>query len=185
MSHYSRKKGDEERIENPFLEKARYLERQASSLRRERGYRTSVGHSITPEEIGEMYEEAGELRAKAKDFVAAEEDYIQAKRYGFPYDEGRKKSIDKKINQLLLDKRNRVFLERMKEKQFWGSRVNAVISIAILSVSLFFVSAGITGFAVLGLAENNLRNIGICFFACGLIMAFVYLKCKDKKKKKK
>jgi len=54
----------------------------------------------------------------------------------------------------------------------------AMISMASLLSALFFVSFSLTGYAVLGIAENNSRWIGLCLFACGLISAFFYFKNK-------
>jgi hypothetical protein len=124
------------------------------------------------EKAGDLYDRAGGVNA----FKEAEKHYALALRYA------------EKINSTSDSKRIAGKLEELtgtRESIIKKRSPFAFFSIISLLTSLFFVSSGITGFAVLGLAENNLRNIGVCFFACGLILAFVYLKCKTKTKKKK
>jgi len=60
-------------------------------------------------------------------------------------------------------------------------QIPAIISISTLLASLIFVSSSITGNAIAGIPANNLRWVGLCFFACGLVFAFILLKKKNKK----
>jgi hypothetical protein len=60
-------------------------------------------------------------------------------------------------------------------------KVLPVIAIGSLLVSLFFVSSSLTGNAIAELNQDNSRWVGICFFICGLIFSFVYLRNKKKR----
>ena len=121
------------------------------------------------EKTGEAFFEIGDSKASTIGFSY----YKKAEQYA-PYSstkEGIGKRLEKRINA---------------QENYYsaGSKVNGILSIASLLASLFFVSAGITGYSILNLESNNFQTIGLCFFACGLIFALVYLRCKDKKKKK-
>jgi len=52
----------------------------------------------------------------------------------------------------------------------------AIISISLFVVSLIFVSVSFTGNVIGGINENYSRIISICFFVCGLIFTFFYLR---------
>jgi hypothetical protein len=57
------------------------------------------------------------------------------------------------------------------------------MAIATLLASLFFVSSSLTGFAVSNFTTDDLQWAGICFFACGLVFAFLFLRKKYSVKK--
>jgi hypothetical protein len=63
-------------------------------------------------------------------------------------------------------------------------KTEAILSILSLLVSLFFVASNLTGNTIAELSQNNLRFVGTCFFACGLIFAFIYLRSRSKVKSK-
>ena len=173
-------KPDKEKLESvkvsKIIEEAMDLERTANTLRRERGRETA-------EEIGSMYEKAGDLRMRARDFINAEDNYVQAQRYGFPYDQERREEISEKINRLRLERRSYNFFKGINSKSL-GKKF-AVVSILTLTFALFFVTSNLTGFSILNISSGNSRWIGSCFFVCGLIFAFVYLKSKNKTLPKK
>jgi len=161
MANAKKEKSDSERI-SKIIQEAIDLERTATALRRDRKKETA-------EEIGAMYESAGDLRFRARDFINAEENYIQAQRYGFPYSPEKQEEINKKLNKL-----------RFEKKMTLVNKF-AIISTLTLVIAFFFVTSNLTGFSVLNLNYDNSRWFGSCFFVCGLIFAFIYLKGKNKK----
>jgi len=179
------KKVSEEEFEKKVKELAKQgltSEKIGEKLRKEGG---------SAAEIGEAYVKAGYLREEARDFINAKTDYRNAKIYGFPYDEKMQGKIDEKMNALILEQRSKNAFDIFKEKEKQrkgknlGSRLSAVVSMLALSISLFFVTSNLTGNVIAGLNQNNSRFIGICFFICGLIFAFIYSKKKGKLKEKK
>jgi hypothetical protein len=180
MADKSEKK--EYRNRESFIQDAINLERRAETLRRE-------GKDVTADDIGLMYIDAGVLRERAADYLHAKDDYLNAKIYGFPHHSEIISEIDKRI-KLLDDRRNlSSFLKSIKEKREkenkgknLGSRFYSILSIGFLASALFFVSSSLTGNVIAGLNYNNSRFVGICFFACGLIFAFLYSRCRMKKK---
>jgi tetratricopeptide (TPR) repeat protein len=56
----------------------------------------------------------------------------------------------------------------------------SIMSIATLLASLFFVSSDLTGFAISNISQDTSLWIGFCFFVCGLVFAFLFLKNKRK-----
>lgn len=143
--------------------------------------------------------EAGELRMSLGEYNSAEIDYKQALKYAptwgsierikaLLYKIKNKKdsiSIEKKVEEP--NERKRLF-----EPGFWDRVLKpntpnnmqdymfAILSVASLLGALFFVSANVTGYAVLGVNAVNSRIWGICFFICGLMFTFLYLKSKNK-----
>jgi len=156
-----------------LIQEAVRLENRASHLRK-------IGASS--EEIGLTYLDAGDLRRKAKDFVNTRNDYLDASRYGFPYNTKVQAEINKHLNQV--EKEHALF-EFIKGRKDLGSRLHAILSIGFLASALFFVSSSLTGNVIAGLVPNNSRFVGICFFACGLIFAFLYSRCRMKTKTNK
>ncbi|MFA5071416.1 MAG: hypothetical protein WC511_03565 [Candidatus Pacearchaeota archaeon] len=59
------------------------------------------------------------------------------------------------------------------EKKMWS-----IMAVLTLLASLFFVSSSLTGFAISNLTTNDLQWAGLCFFACGLVFAFLFLRKK-------
>jgi hypothetical protein len=106
--------------------------------------------------------------------------YRKAEEYA-PYTDV-KKRIEKKIEKIeTIDNSGLPGLEKIIQNK----RLSAFLSIGFLISALFFVSSSLTGNVIAGLDVNNSRFVGICLFACGLIFAFVYSKCKTRNKKKK
>jgi hypothetical protein len=141
------------------ISKATKLEQRAEDLRRRPG---------PGEKIGQAYEEAGDLRRQAGDIFGANNDYRDAKVYGYSNNEKELKRMDDKINQLRFEKEGRL------AKRF------AIISMATLTIALLFVSSSLTGFSILNVSSESSRLISSCFFVCGLIFTFVYLKAKKR-----
>ncbi len=63
---------------------------------------------------------------------------------------------------------------------YWGKSY-AFLSIIFLFGALFLASANLTGYAVLGTNGNPSRLWGVCFFICGLMFTFLYLKVQNRK----
>jgi len=166
-----------------FIQEAIHLETRADSLRRE-------GKNVTADDIGLMYIDAGALRERAADYIHAKDDYLKAKVYGFSHNSEVISVIDKRI-RLLDDQRNlSSFFKSIKEKREkenkgrkdLKSKLYSILSISFLASALFFVSSSLTGNVIARLVPNNSRFIGVCFFACGLVFAFLYSRCRMKKK---
>ncbi|MEK6913523.1 MAG: hypothetical protein AABW47_02525 [Nanoarchaeota archaeon] len=161
----------------PEEQYARELEKEVSNMA-ERSRYSPKG----PTQLGvaRKYEVLADAWGVAGDEDKAGKFYDLAKKWG-----GKEYNRILKIN----DKRKKLKNSRSKEnpsifsslRKSLESKFSAVISIFTLLVSLFFVTSTITGNVVAGLDENASRIIGICFFACGLIFAFVYFKNKNKK----
>ena len=147
---------------------ARKLEERALIARRE---------AKSGNEIGELYEKAGDLRLKEKDFAFAEDDYIKAQRFGYPYDSKKKKSIEEKIISLRLQKKRASEFEKGSDS-VWKSYSYVILAITSLLAALGFVSMSLTGNVIGGLEQNDSKWMGLCFFICGLIFSFIYLKNK-------
>jgi hypothetical protein len=132
--------------------------------------------------IGDLYEKAGDLRAKAADFAYAEDDYVKSERFGYPYHAGKKAILNEKINDLRLQKSSKSLVNRTKEGPQSSSfgKGFAILSITSLLAALGFVSISLTGNVIAGLGQNDSRWIGLCFFICGLIFSFLYLKGKKR-----
>jgi hypothetical protein len=156
-----------------FLKDAEKLEKNADALRKGKG-------DVKSEEFGLMYLDAGALRVKAGDFNGAEEDYLNAQRYSFSHDIRIKNTIDKYLNALRSEK----IFSSWKKGTSSSKRLNAVLSISFLAIALFFVSMNLTGNVIAGVNASSSRIIGICFFTCGLIFAFIYLRSRSKVKSK-
>lgn len=132
--------------------------------------------------VARRYEVAGDAWQEAGDPEKARECYVFAKEWG-----GKEYSRLSKINEKLEKLKN---VKPKEELSLFSriikgleSRLSAVISISALLISLFFVTSTITGNVIAKLDESTSRLIGICFFACGLIFAFVYLRSKKGKNK--
>lgn len=79
-------------------------------------------------------------------------------------------SIDKLINNSLSQ------LEVKKTRLLEDKLFIFITSIVILSASLFFSLYSLTGNAISILHQEDFRWMGLCFFLCGLVFAFFYLK---------
>jgi hypothetical protein len=163
----------ESKIKSDLLQKAGEFETRALHLRR---------INASSEDIGLAYLDAGDLRKKAGDLRMARRDYLDARVYGFPYNTKVQNTIDRGIQEL----DDELALSNFKESgRDLGSRLHAFLSIGFLLAALFFVTSSLTGNVVAGLVSNKSRLIGICFFACGLIFAFIYSKKKLETRKNK
>lgn len=56
----------------------------------------------------------------------------------------------------------------------------AILSIASFVFALFFISTNLTGYATSLVSVNDSKWLGFCFFACGLIFAFIFLNSKKR-----
>jgi hypothetical protein len=153
-----------------FKQNAMRLEEQALDARRDKK---------SAEVIGSFYEKAGDMRLKAKDFAQAEENYVKAKRLGYPYDEDKLGAIDEKINSLRLQKKRHMGLDT-GQNSGWKSYSYVILSITSLLAALGFVSISLTGNIINELNQDRSRLMGLCFFICGLIFSFLYLKGKKR-----
>jgi hypothetical protein len=168
--------------ENPLVQKAVKLELDAEQMRLKPG----SGISIT-----KKYESAGDLYAKAGKFREAESCYRNARTYGDVFDEEYMSKLKEKENSLREDRGGTMRFKRLielkrkskdinskLEKMILQKNIVALITITFLSVSLFFVSSNLTGFAISNLSNSNVQWIGFGFFVIGLIFAFVYFRKK-------
>lgn len=78
------------------------------------------------------------------------------------------------------EKKAREGLAAVHKSQQGGleKQVLSIMSIVSLLASLFFVSSNLTGFAVSNFTTNDLQWAGLCFFACGLVFVFLFLRKK-------
>lgn len=155
------------------------ISKKNNLINQAKGYEGTAKRENSAERIGKAYEEAGDTMKKAGEFSKAEDYYVKAERLGYTYNPEALKRMEEKIK----DVRMRESFLRFS-KQSLRSRVMAFISMITLSISLFFVTAEITGFTIFNAEGSGLRYVGLCFFACGLIFAFLYLKCKNIQNKK-
>jgi hypothetical protein len=168
--------------DNPLIKDAAKLELEAEQMRLKQG----SGLSIT-----KKYESAGDLYAKAGKFMEAENCYRDARVYGDVFDEGYMNKLKEKENSLREKRGGTMKLKRLielrqktgkgnsrLENRILQKNIVALITITFLSISLFFVSSNLTGFAISNLSNSNVQWIGFGFFVVGLIFAFVYFRKK-------
>ncbi len=168
--------------ENPLIKDAAKLELEAEQMRLKQG----SGLPIT-----KKYESAGDLYAKAGKFREAENCYRDARVYGDVFNNEYMDKLKEKENSLREKRGGTMRLKRLIELKQKGNlgnsklekminqrRVVALITITFLSISLFFVSSNLTGFAISNLSNTNVQWMGFGFFVIGLIFAFVYFRKK-------
>jgi hypothetical protein len=134
------------------------------------------GDSVSPAQgkvLSVLFERVGDSFRSAEKSLDAKKNYEKARKYT-PY-ETTKERITHKIENI----------SSSSELSWLEKKLTAFFAISFLLASLVFVSSSLTGNVIAGLNENNSRFVGICLFACGLIFAFFYSKCKTKNKKRK
>jgi hypothetical protein len=150
------------------------LEKKALELRKKAG--------DNGEEIGELYEMAGNLRRASRDDLIAIDDYSNAKKFGYAYNKEKTREMDKNIDEIrrrgALVRRRGALVRRIEDSKFTLKKgyAFAILSIASLLAALGFVSLSLTGNAIGGLPQENSKWVGLCFFICGLVFSFIYLK---------
>jgi hypothetical protein len=131
------------------------------------------------EKAGDSYEDLKEKRISS----GKRDLYQRAEKYA-PYS-STKERIRKKLGEheeSIPKSIERITNESEKKIKDLKSKLYSILSIGFLASALFFVSSSLTGNVIARLNYNNSRFIGICFFACGLIFAFLYSRCRMKKK---
>lgn len=143
------------------------LEKKALELRKKAG--------DNGEEIGELYEMAGNLRRASRDDLIAIDDYSNVKKFGYAYNKEKTREMDKNIDEI---RRRGALVRRIEDSKFTLKKgyAFAILSIASLLAALGFVSLSLTGNAIGGLPQENSKWVGLCFFICGLVFSFIYLK---------
>jgi hypothetical protein len=163
------------------IESLRIVSLRQSASRDEEAAETARKNNAHEEKIGALYLEAARKRRDVGDYAYAEDDLIKAERFAFPYDEDKKKYIKQQIEEIHSMKAaknlSRKIDEHPKSKYL---TTFAVLSIASLLVALGFVSLSLTGNVVGGLDTINSRWVGLCFFICGLVFSFIYLRAKKR-----
>jgi hypothetical protein len=125
--------------------------------------------------IWESYVAAGNMFFGERKYHNALIDYRAALMYGTPEDKEAQKDLDNKIKKI----EDEIRLENFHSSPSTHNKYPlAVLGIASLLAALGFVSLSLTGNVIAGLEGNNSRFIGLCFFVCGLIFSFIYLKKK-------
>ncbi|VVB83476.1 Uncharacterised protein [uncultured archaeon] len=130
------------------------------------------------------YKNAGDMWNKVPGSEAvknAERDYYSAlsyaKRMGKDENDEDMKDIKKYLKGLNATRKR---FENYVSPTGLGKRLSAVLSISSFLAALVFVSSSLTGNVITELSQNDSRWIGICFFICGLVFTFLYLKGKKK-----
>ncbi|MCK9568304.1 hypothetical protein M0R72_05125 [Candidatus Pacearchaeota archaeon] len=153
------------------INEAMRLEQVAEDMRRKPG---------SGEKVGITYESAGDKWVETENFIKAEGNYRNAEIYGYTHDKESADRVKDKINRIRF--KRKYFLpndpidapkKSKLEKKLWS-----IMSIITLLTSLFFVSSNLTGFAVSNFTTGDLQWAGLCFFVCGLVFAFLFLKKK-------
>jgi hypothetical protein len=155
---------------NRYLEIAKKQEEVAKKLKETRK-KTSQNKQV----IAEAYEDAGNAFLNAGYSEEAKENYMHALNYTTTKSE--KQRLEGKLEKLhaSYNKKKNIFelLESGLEKKVAG-----FMAVGTLILSFFFATSNLTGFAISNFSSDNSRFIGLCFFVCGLLFAFVFLKKK-------
>ena len=156
----------------------------AEILERDTGFmRRSPLHKA--EEIGKNYEDLGAYWEKEGNFVKAEDNYRNALIYAYPHDKEKEQEINIKMEQLRLKRKLQYNFPRQKVSNSTLEKMARTLtqkrfgffSITFLLISLFFVSLNFTGNVILAELNPDISKLlGICFFICGLVFSFIYLK---------
>ncbi len=80
-------------------------------------------------------------------------------------------------------KHNYELAEQVKRKIYeeesgLQKRLFGLLSITALLIAFVLVSFNLTGNVIGNISLNDTRWIGVCFFLCGLVLAFIYLRKK-------
>jgi hypothetical protein len=160
-------------------ESQRIISLRQSASRDEESAEIARRNNAHEEKIGNLYLEAARKRKEAGDYAHAEDNLIKAERFAFPYDEEKKEYIKQELVEIRSMKSGRNLSRKVDELSKSGNKYSfAILSIASLFVALGFVSLSFTGNVIAGLEQNDSRWIGLCFFVCGLVFSFFYLKKK-------
>jgi hypothetical protein len=160
-----------------FVSEARSLISKAEKMRMLPG----SGNSIS-----KVYESAAQSYIQARRFLDAANCYLDAQIYGDIHNKDQQKQFKDKEKEMrsmykinLRNKKESSGLER----RIFSKRENsllAMVVVASLSISLFFISSNLTGFAVSNLSYQGAQGIGMGFFLVGLVFAFFYLRNREK-----
>jgi hypothetical protein len=104
-----------------------------------------------------------------EDLTNSLENYNLARKFA---DDEYEKKLEYKIKDIEEELRN------LRNITGLGNKVYSYFSIASLFLALIFISSTITGNAVGESMLNDNFLLGICFFICGLVLAFFYAKIK-------
>ncbi len=175
----------------PTIQQAEALEKEARRMKQEslgliprivkKGEKLPTKEELpTPEKVAEKLEDAADEYRKAKDFVKAENLYHEAITYGYSIKEHReeKKDIENKIREMRIEKASYTFPRKVTLENRFSRGAYAVASFICLVFALMFVSSNLSGYSILSINSNNSNWIGLCFFICGLLFAFFYLRKK-------
>jgi hypothetical protein len=161
------------------IESTRIISIKQSASRDEEAAETARRNNAHEEKIGALYLEAARKRRDVGDYAHAEDDLTKAERIAFPYNEEMKEYIHNQIKEVRSMKLGRSLAKKFDElpKSEYLTTF-AILSITSLLAALGFVSMSLTGNAVGGLGQSDSRWMGLCFFICGLVFSFIYLKNK-------
>ncbi len=161
-----------EKKANEYTVNARYMEAR-------RGHMSYSGLRDEWEKAGDAWNNAGDLRK-------AEQAYDHALKYANQV--GGSGEIKEKMKNARgerlrlysgLKKNSSRLEEKLEEERKKGQKkLYAIFSIASFIFALAAVSFNLTGNAIGNIASDDFRWLGLCFFVCGLIFAFVFLKGK-------
>ncbi|MDD5012149.1 MAG: hypothetical protein PHQ66_00675 [Candidatus Nanoarchaeia archaeon] len=141
------------------------LESRASNLAKKLGKDYFKGSTNIAREVSDLYKEAAKLYDKIGDSKKMRELSKLSKSY--------EENIIKGYNQMFSGFHGKK--SRFKNVE-WNTF--AFLSITSLAFALIFISLNLTGNAIGGITLNDSRWISICFFLCGLLFAFFYLRNK-------
>ncbi len=148
----------------------------------ERAVYLGKGTRAPPQEkIDELIKKSTSYRLKAGNywyslgnFPKAEKNYNMADKYLQMYKKGSKELREKIEGKLNSVKKNKGLLSKIFETKFV-----AFLSMIVFGVALVSISLKMTGFAI-GNSENISAFVSVGFFVIGLVLAFIYLKHKEK-----
>ncbi len=165
-------------VEESHKKDADYFEKYARIYLREKNYGKAAK---SYESAGDYWEKKGEIRNAIKDYEDAlrhalereDQDRIKGKMEELHFERGK---ILSRLGQIKHDIENKKPRSRSHHNLLEDKLFIFISSITILSFALFFSLFSLTGNAIGMLTKNDFKWIGVCFFLCGLVFAFFYLK---------
>jgi hypothetical protein len=130
------------------------------------------GDSISPAKgrvLSILFERVGDYYKSAEKSLEANKNYNKAKIYANSYE-----NISERIKAKIEDVTPASGLEKLLPPK----KLPAFLAIASLLASLVFVSSSLTGNVITQISQNDSRWMGLCFFLCGLVFSFIYLRKK-------
>lgn len=157
---------------NHYLEIAKKSEEIAKNLKetRKKSFENKKIISGAYEETGNAFINAG-YPEKAKENYLIALEFATTKK-----DKERLEGKIKKLHSSFVEKQE--ILELLKSGL--EKRVAGFIAFSTLLISIFFIYSNLTGFAIANSFSNYFRWIGFCFFVCGLIFTFIFLRIKNR-----